>query len=197
MPEQGKAIHAAMAAGDREQEDVVAFLGDPASYSGVQRVDRLETHGNLVFLAGAEAWKIKRAVRLPYMDFSTLEKRHAACIREVEINRRFGSGLYLGCEAIARSPDGKLAFGSGGDVVEWAVHMRRFDQSALLSSIARKTGVSNDLARTLADVIHEAHERAERGSPSSGSMAVGQLATSIATGLSKSGIACSELAAAR
>ena len=109
-----EAIESAMA-DDREQEDVIAFLGDPASYSGVQSVDRLETHGNLVFLAGAEAWKIKRAVHFPYMDFSTLEKRHAACLREVEINRRFGSALYLGCEPIARSPDGKLAFASDGD----------------------------------------------------------------------------------
>ncbi len=114
-----------MASDEREQEEVVAFLGDPASYSGVRRVERFETHGNLVFLAGSEAWKIKRAVRFPYMDFSTLEKRHAACIREVEINRRFASALYVGCVPIARSPDGKLAFGSGKDIVEWAVHMRR------------------------------------------------------------------------
>ena len=102
-----------MASDDHEQEDVIAFLGDPASYSGVQRVERFETHGNLVFLAGPEAWKIKRAVRFPYMDFSTLEKRHAACIREVEINRRFGSALYLGCVANCALADGKLAFGSG------------------------------------------------------------------------------------
>ena len=158
-----------MASDEREQEEVVAFLGDPASYSGVRRVERFETHGNLVFLAGSEAWKIKRAVRFPYMDFSTLEKRHAACIREVEINRRFASALYVGCVPIARSPDGKLAFGSGKDIVEWAVHMRQFDQSALLSHIARQTGVSNDLAHALADVVHEAHERAERVSQSSGS----------------------------
>ena len=102
-----------MASDEREQEEVVAFLGDPASYSGVRRVERFETHGNLVFLAGSEAWKIKRAVRFPYMDFSTLDKRHAACIREVEINRQFASALYVGCVPIARSPNGKLAFGSG------------------------------------------------------------------------------------
>jgi uncharacterized protein len=175
------------------QAEVIAFLADPATYRGVDRVERLETHGNLVFLAGAEAWKIKRAVRFSYMDFSTLEKRHAACRREVEINRRFESALYLGCESIARSPDGKLALASGGDIVEWAVHMRRFDQSALLSSIARQTGVSDDLARTLADVVHEAHERAERVSRSSGSAPIRDLATSIATGLSKSEIAGPEL----
>ena len=109
------AVDGDVSGGDRiGQEEVVAFLADPASYSGVDRVERFETHGNLVFLAGFEAWKIKRAVRFPYMDFSTLEKRHAACAREVEINRRFGSALYLGCVPIARSPTGKLVFGSGG-----------------------------------------------------------------------------------
>jgi aminoglycoside phosphotransferase family enzyme len=82
------------------QSEVVAFLSDPASYAAVERVERFETHGNFVFLAGGDAWKIKRAVRFPYMDFSTLEKRHAACVREVEINRRFGSDLYLGCVPI-------------------------------------------------------------------------------------------------
>jgi aminoglycoside phosphotransferase family enzyme/predicted kinase len=192
MP-QSEAIRAAMVSGDREQQDVIAFLGDPASYSGGQRIDRFETHGNLVFLAGGDAWKIKRAVKFPYMDFSTLAKRHAACIREVEINRRFGSALYLGCVPIVRSRDGTLAFGSDGDVVEWAVHMRRFDQSALLSNVARTTGISCDLARELADVVHEAHDRAERFSGTSGAAPLRELAASISTRLSKSGIACLEL----
>ena len=115
-PNRHVAVDGDVSGGDEcGQEEVIAFLADPSSYSGVHRVDRFETHGNLVFLAGVEAWKIKRAVRFPYMDFSTLEKRHAACAREVEINRRFGSALYLGCVPIARSSTGTLAFGSDGD----------------------------------------------------------------------------------
>src|SRR5262245_26672274 len=126
------------------QKDVIEFLADPSSHRGADGVDRFETHGNLIFLAGAQAWKIKRAVRLPYMDFSSLEKRRAACAREVEINRRFGSELYLGCVPIGRSPAGKLAFGPGAQIVEWAVHMRRFQQSALLSNIARHGAIGDD-----------------------------------------------------
>jgi uncharacterized protein len=175
------------------QGEVIDFLSDPNSYSGADRVERFETHGNLVFLAGSGAWKIKRAVRLAYMDFSTLEKRRAACLREVEINRRFGSDLYLGCVPIARSPAGTLVFGGNGDTVEWAVHMRRFDQSALLSTIAEASGVSRDLARALAEVIHQAHQRAEPVI-STGTMALGGLATSISTTLGQSAIACPELA---
>lgn len=186
-------VQAAVAADDAGQEAAIAFLSDPASYSGVQCVERLETHGNLVFLAGTEAWKIKRRVRFPYMDFSTLEKRHIACVREVEINRQFGSALYLGCEPIVRSRAGKLVIGSDGDIVEWAVHMRRFDQSALLCNIARETGISVELARTLGDIVYEAHDRAGRASPSSGSAPIRELATSMSTALSKSEIACGEL----
>jgi aminoglycoside phosphotransferase family enzyme/predicted kinase len=175
------------------QSEVIDFLSDPNSHPRVDRVERFETHGNLVFLAGSEAWKIKRAVRLAYMDFSTLERRHAACIREVEINRRFGSELYLGCVPITRSPAGTLAFGGNGDTVEWAVHMRRFDHSALLSTIADATGVSRDLARALAEVIHQAHQRAEPVI-TSGTTALGELATSISTTLGQSAIASPELA---
>src|SRR5258705_11757245 len=80
------------------QNGVLTFLGDPHSYSKtMERVERFETHGATVFLAGSDAWKIKRAVRFPYMDFSTLEKRRIACMREVAINHRSAPDLYLAC----------------------------------------------------------------------------------------------------
>jgi aminoglycoside phosphotransferase family enzyme/predicted kinase len=171
------------------QADVITFLSDPASYNHVERVDRVETHGNLLFLAGEEAWKIKRAVVFPYMDFSTLEKRRSACSREVEINRRFGSPLYLGCVPITRSRAGRLAFGGDAAIVEWAVHMRRFEQAALLSSIARRIGIANDLAADLADLIYASQQLAETASFTSGAAPVRRLTASVAGALSKSAIA--------
>lgn len=177
------------------QAEVIDFLGDPASYAGVERVDRFETHGNLVFLAGSEAWKIKRAVRLPYMDFSTLEKRHTACSREVEINRGFAPELYLGCVPIGRSSAGKLAIGSGEKIVEWAVRMRRFEQSALLSDIALRQSLPNDLARMLADAVYESHERAQRATPVSGIAPVRDLAKSLSNALGKSEVFSADEAA--
>src|SRR5215467_16209279 len=104
------------AVGRNSQSEVIDFLADPNSYSGVDRVERFETHGNLVFLAGSEAWKIKRAVRLAYMDFSTLEARKRACAREVEVNRRYAPQLYLGTATITRSLDGHLAIDGDGEV---------------------------------------------------------------------------------
>ena len=175
------------------QAEVIAFLSDPHSYPVVDRVERMETHGNVVFLAGKEAWKLKRAVDFAYMDFSTLEKRHAACVREVAINQRFGSPLYLDCLPIVRSRAGTLAFGRDGEIVDWTVHMRRFDQAALLSNIARRSGIAKALATELADVVYAAHQAAQRAVTDSGTTSLRRLNTSVARALARSAIACADL----
>jgi len=169
-----------------DQAAVIAFLADPQSYVGVPRVDRLETHGNLVFLAGADAWKIKRAVRFPYMDFSTLEKRRVACAREVEVNRGLAPDLYLGCVPITRSADGRLAFGGDGDIAEWAVHMRRFEQSALLSSIAAAGAIDADLAKAVADAVFESHRDAASVASPCATTHLADLVSSICGSLARS-----------
>lgn len=167
-------------AGGDDQAEVVAFLGDPASYPAQpDRVERFETHGALVFLAGEEAWKIKRAVRFPYMDFSTLAKRRAVCAREVEINRRFAPEIYLGCTPITRARDGRLEFDGGGEIVEWAVRMRRFDQEALLSRVAGAGPIPPDLSRDLADVVYESHRAAEPAAREREADRVGRLVASV------------------
>jgi aminoglycoside phosphotransferase family enzyme/predicted kinase len=170
-----------------DQREVIAFLGRPESY-GVERVERFETHGNLVFLAGDHAYKIKRAVRFNYMDFSTLEKRRLACWREVAINRRWAPGLYLGCVPITRSQGGALSFDGAGRIVEWAVHMRRFDQSDLLSTRAAHREIDPRLATELAHVVYAAHQSADRIYHASGISAYRDLAASICRGLATANV---------
>jgi len=165
-----------------DQREAIEFLGRPESY-GVDRVRHFETHGNLVFLAGADAYKIKRAVRFGYMDFSTLAKRRLACHREVEVNQRWAPDLYLGCVAIARRPDGTLALNGAGEVVEWAVHMRRFDQSDLLSTRAERNQLDRRLATELAYSVFGSHKKAERAFPLSGIAPYRDLVASICSGL--------------
>jgi aminoglycoside phosphotransferase family enzyme/predicted kinase len=142
-------------------------------------VERFETHGALVFLAGEEAWKIKRAVHFPYMNFSTLDKRKAACTREVEINRQLAPEIYLGVTPITRSRDGGLQLGGTGEIVEWAVRMRRFDQAALLSHIADAEPIPSDLAIALADVVFESHRAAPSAARGGGVERVGRLVASV------------------
>ena len=170
------------------QAEVVAFLSDPASYPArPERVERFETHGALVFLAGDEAWKIKRAVRFPYMDLSTLERRKAVCEREVEINRRLAPEIYLGCVPIARGTDGRcLQLGGDGPVAEWAVRMRRFEQTALLSRMAEAGPLPSDLVRDLADAVYRSHRTAPPAEGPEGAVRLERIVASVSATLADS-----------
>src|SRR5271154_6719288 len=97
---------------DDSQRDVVAFLRDPSSYPpGAGPVRIIETHASIVFLAGDYAYKLKRAVKSPYLDFSTVARRLAACTTELMLNRRTAPQLYLEVRAISRGPDGAISWG--------------------------------------------------------------------------------------
>src|SRR5437764_4570754 len=102
----------------RGQENVFAFLTDPATHPYVHRID---THAASVFLAGDRALKVKRAVRFPFLDYSTLEKRKAACQAELEVNQAFAPALYRRIVPINRAADGTLTLDASGTPVEWAV----------------------------------------------------------------------------
>lgn len=144
-----------------DQSEVIAFLSRPGAYPDrPDAVDRLETHGALVFLAGEHVYKIKRAVTFSYMDLATLEKRHRMVAREVEINRQFAPSLYIGAVPVTRTADGTLRIGGDGVPVEWAVHMRRFEQSALLSRMVRAGALTSDIAKRLADRVRAMHDQA-------------------------------------
>jgi hypothetical protein len=100
-----------------DQGEVLAFLSDPTTYRLSEPVQRVDTHGAVVFLAGSDVYKVKRAVRFPFMDYSTLEKRRAACEAEIEINRPGAPSIYLDTTPITRS-EGTLALEGEGPVVE-------------------------------------------------------------------------------
>jgi len=141
------------------QEDVLAFLADPAAYGGgLKTVRRIDTHAASVFLAGDRVLKVKRAVRFPFLDFSTLEKRKAACEAEIEVNRRLAPNLYRGVVAITRANDGRLAIGGDGAPVEWAVDMVRFDENRTLDHLAKE--IDDDLADALGRAVAAAHDKA-------------------------------------
>ena len=116
------------------QREVLAFLADPASHGG-KEVQRIETHAASVFLAGDRALKVKRAVRFPFLDYSTLEKRRQACQAELAVNAPYAPDIYRGVVPITREADGKLAIGGSGTAVEWAVEMRRFDETRTLDHL--------------------------------------------------------------
>lgn len=138
----------------------MAFLVDPSTHDGAAPL-RIDTHGAVVVLAGPDVYKMKRAIRLPFMDLSTLEKRRAACEREVEVNAGFAPSLYRGVVAVTRRADGGLALGGDdGAPVEWLVHMRRFDEALTFDHIADRGGLDDGLLQATAAAVAEAHARA-------------------------------------
>ena len=111
-----------------DQLQVIEFLSRADSYgAGVDDVKKIETHISVVFLAGKRAFKLKRAVKYPYLDFSTLELRHNTCMAEISVNRRTAPGLYKGVVALTADESGALSIGGEGEVVEWLVEMARFN----------------------------------------------------------------------
>jgi uncharacterized protein len=141
------------------QAEVLRFLAEPSTHGGLE-VRRIDTHASSVFLAGDRAFKVKRAVRFPFLDYSTLEQRRTACAAELEVNQPFAPELYRGILPISRDRDGRLALGRKGEPVEWAVEMRRFDENRTLDRVAEQGGIDAALADTLGRVVAAAHARA-------------------------------------
>lgn len=142
---------------DREAAELIAFLTNPASYSEpVDRIETVETHAARVILAGRKALKIKKRVKLPFLDFSTLAQRRAALERELELNRAHAPEIYLGLIAISRMPDGTLAFGEEHPI-DVALVMNRFDQTWLLARIAAQGPLAPGVARELAGMAARYH----------------------------------------
>lgn len=113
---------------------LVAAMRDPRAYPHVvDEVEVIETHISWVFLAGDFAYKVKKPLRLPFVDYSTLERRERSCREELRLNRRTAPDLYLDVVPLAGAPP---RVGGEGPVREWAVRMRRFPQAALLDALA-------------------------------------------------------------
>jgi aminoglycoside phosphotransferase family enzyme/predicted kinase len=141
------------------QGEVFTFLADPATHGLREPVKRIDTHGAVVFLAGKDVYKVKRAVSYPFMDFSTLEKRRFFCEREVAVNKANAPDLYLGAVPVSRDGS-RLKFG-GGDVIEWTVHLRRFDENRTLDRLADRSELDSEIIASLAATAAQSHKRAE------------------------------------
>ena len=160
---------------------VAALVGQmaatPAGHRSGMTPVVLETHLSRVILAGEDAWKIKKGVAFDFVDFSTLERRRLACEEELRLNRRYSPSLYLGVVPIVGTYEvprivtgGSRGMSQAPDErpIEYAVHMRRFPQRAIFSTMiaegrldpasvdalaAHVAGLHGAAARTVRDAI--------------------------------------------
>ncbi len=170
------------------QADAVRFLTDFAARRSGEAVEQIETHISRIILAGDRAYKLKRAVKLPYVDFSTAALRLAACRKEVELNSATAPGLYLGVRCVTRGEAGKLAMSDGGELVEPVIEMVRFDQSRLLDRMAQAHELTPRLMTEIATMIVRFHRGAPVIHDRSGHANMAAVLTINETGLKDSGI---------
>ncbi|WP_430913995.1 AAA family ATPase [Methylobacterium sp. sgz302541] len=151
------------------QDEVIAFLTSEAGWGGGSETPRrIETHISLVILSGPHAIKLKRAVRLGYVDFSTPQRRLAACERELALNRRTAPGLYRAVRRITRRSDGRLVLDGDGPLVDAVVEMARFDEGGLFDRLAVRGALAKPILTELANRIAAFHGSAEVASSSDG-----------------------------
>jgi uncharacterized protein len=142
-------------AGKPTLAEKVAFLSRAEAYPcPVGEVSLRQTHMSYVFLAGDRVYKLKKPVRFPYLDFSNLERREAACRAEVSLNRRLAPDVYIGITPLTASAGG-LCIGGAGALSEWLVVMHRLDDRWTLEQVLHENRLkTSQLDRLAAKLVH-------------------------------------------
>ncbi len=115
-----------------------------------------ETHISAVFIGADTVWKLRKAVRLAFLDFTTMGERERTARREITLNSNSAPGLYRDVVAVTRSPDG-LALGGAGEVVDWVVRMARVPDADFLDVIAARGEIAPELLDQIADAVVADH----------------------------------------
>lgn len=127
-------------------------------HSVAEPVRLMQTHVSYVLLTGDCVYKLKKPVNFGFLDYSTLEKRKHFCEEELRLNQRGAGSLYLEVVAITGMAD-SAAINGDGDPIEYAVKMRQFPQSALLSEQFAKGLLDEEKVRSLARTVADFHSK--------------------------------------
>lgn len=145
--------------------DKVKFLSAPDAYADAPAsVGVLETHMSYVFLAGDRVYKLKKPVRYPFLDFSTIEARERNCREEVRLNRRLAADVYFGVVPLTYGAAHGLALGGDGEAVDWLVAMRRLPREAMLDRLIAEDRLTAAHVDALCDRLADFYRHAERSS---------------------------------
>jgi len=149
---------------DREvpavQQQVVEALMNPDAYDEkTGQVELIQTHISFVFLTENLVYKVKKAVDLGFLDFTTLGKRRFFCEKEVELNRRLCGDMYLEVVPINKSDVIKVK--GRGETVEYAVKMKKMPQERMMNKLLEENKVNSRLVDRMARIIAEFHSKAE------------------------------------
>ena len=121
----------------------------------------MQTHVSQVLLTGDYVYKLKKPVNFGFLDYSTLEKRKHFCEEEIRLNQRGAGSLYLGVMPLTQAESGQFEIAGSGEPIEYAVKMRQFPQSALLSDQFERGLLDREKVRQLATVVAQFHSKTE------------------------------------
>ena len=151
-----------MADDDQGRSELVEAMLDPTFYpSSPDSVALRETHISWVFLAGDLAYKVKKPLTLPFLDYGSVERRHEMCREEVRLNHPFAPRIYLGVVGIARDR-GRWVLVSEDDpiAVEYAVEMQRVDESRSMAALAAEGALERRHVLAVAHRLARLHAEA-------------------------------------
>src|SRR5690554_2017072 len=146
---------------DRLVENLAIHLKESMADDAKASIDKpvvsiIRTHISSVILAGNNAYKVKRPIKFPFLDFSSVDKRHAQCLRELNVNRRTAPEIYKNVIPITGSIEHPELNGTGA-VIDWTVKMRRFEAGMLFSELAHKHALTLEHVSDLAQCIARFH----------------------------------------
>jgi aminoglycoside phosphotransferase family enzyme len=157
-----------------ELEAKVRFLSSPAAHGPDEDgVEARETHMSWVFLTRRRVLKLKKPIRRPHIDFSTIDRRRHFCAEEVRLNRRLAARTYRGILPLCRRDDG-FSIGGGGPVADWLVEMERLPEAEMLDSRIRAGRLAEGEIARLADILASFYEGARVG-PEAGAVYIARL----------------------
>ncbi len=158
----------------------------------------IETHISAVFVGADTVWKLRKAVRLPFLDFTGIAERRRTALRELELNAPHAPGLYRDVVPVVRRPDGALALGGEGEAIDWVVRMARVPEGDFLDAVAARGGLDDGLLDGLGDAVAAYHAAApvvaEDEFAAQTRMTEGNLRSARAAGLSAEEVAAWESA---
>jgi aminoglycoside phosphotransferase family enzyme len=143
-----------------DQKQVVeAMLKSEAYAQDPGKIELIQTHISFVFLTRNYVYKVKKAVDFGFLDFSTLEKRHLFCEKELEINRRLCSEIYL--EVVPIKKSNIIKVNGEGEIVEYALKMKRLPQERIMTVLLKEHKVDKKTIDNIAQIVGEFHSRAK------------------------------------
>jgi uncharacterized protein len=143
-----------------EQKQIVDALMQPGAYpDNTGKIELIQTHISFVFLTEKYVYKMKKSVNFGFLDFSTLDKRHSYCLKELELNRRLCPSIYLEVLPITNSKGIKV--GGKGEAVEYALKMKRLPQDRIMTLLIKEGKVDKKKVGEIAKIVASFHEKAQ------------------------------------